>query len=45
VFFALKRLPAQAQIDGLEDSHGAANPWQITGSMGLTIKDVQPPPL
>jgi exo-poly-alpha-galacturonosidase len=45
--------PAKAQIDGLKDSlfdhvsfseHGAANPWQITGSVGLTFKDVQPPP-
>jgi hypothetical protein len=54
VFFALKRLLGQAQIDGLKGSlfdhvsfseHGTANPWQITGSMGLTIKDVQPPPL
>jgi exo-poly-alpha-galacturonosidase len=44
---------AKAQIDGLKDSlfdhvsfsgHGAANPWQITGSVGLTFKDVQPPP-
>ena len=42
--------PAKAQIDGLKDSlfdhvsfsgHGAANPWQITGSVGLTFKDVQ----
>ncbi|WP_191630895.1 hypothetical protein [Pseudomonas fluorescens] len=54
VFFALRRLPGQAQIDGLKDSlfdpvsfseHGAGNPWQITGSVGLTFKDVQPPPL
>lgn len=45
--------PAKAQIDGLKDSlfdhvsfseHGAANPWQITGSVGLTFTDVQPPP-
>lgn len=50
----LERLPTQAQIDGLKDSlfdyasfseHGAANPWQITGSVGLTFTDVQPPPL
>ncbi len=53
VFFALKRLPGQEQIDGLKDSlfdyvsfseHGAANPGQITKRVGLTFKDVQPPP-
>lgn len=46
--------PAKVQIDGLKDStfdsvvfsnHGAANPWQVTGSVGLTFKDVVPPPL
>ncbi|WP_421555987.1 glycoside hydrolase family 28 protein [Pseudomonas kitaguniensis] len=44
---------AGARIDGLKDSHfervvfsqqGAANPWQISGSSGLSFKDVQPAP-
>lgn len=41
----LERLPTQAQIDGLKDSlfdhvsfsDGAANPWQIAGSIGLDV--------
>lgn len=45
---------AKAQIDGLKDSvfdnvvfseQGSANPWQVTGSVGLTFTDVVPPPL
>ncbi|OPA93017.1 exo-poly-alpha-D-galacturonosidase [Pseudomonas fluorescens] len=44
---------AGARIDGLKDSrfeavvfseHGSANPWQVTGSSGLSFKDVQPVP-
>ncbi|AUG07672.1 glycosyl hydrolase family 28 protein [Pseudomonas sp. S09G 359] len=44
---------AGARIDGLKDSrfervvfseHGNANPWQVTGSSGLSFKDVQPSP-
>ncbi|MFO2463507.1 glycoside hydrolase family 28 protein [Pseudomonas sp. 15FMM2] len=46
--------PAKARLDGLKDSHfddvvfseaGDASPWQVTGSQGLTFKDVQPAPL
>ena len=44
---------AVARIDGLKDSRfervvfseqGTANPWQVTGSSGLSFKDVQPSP-
>lgn len=44
---------AGARIDGLKDSrfervvfseHGNANPWQVTGSSGLSFKDVEPSP-
>ena len=45
--------PAKAKIDGLKDSsfshitftqHGSDNPWQISGSQGLTFTDVEPAP-
>lgn len=46
--------PAKVRLDGLKESRfeqvvfsktGAANPWQITESQGLTFKDVEPAPL